>query len=110
MDLLPHRWYTNKMSEADEKKKAAAEKKAAADEKKRNAAAEKKAVINFVNMSGVISSVSSSFVVMAVNDLKRVTLSDAGKKQVKAAVVVADKRATERNVTLPKEWEWVKSL
>jgi hypothetical protein len=110
MDLYGHQWYTYTMSAEEDKKKAVAERKAAADKKKRNAAAEKKAVSNFVNMSGVINSVSASFVTMAVNDLKKVELSEAAKKQVKAAVVVADKRATERNVTLPKEWEWVKSL
>jgi len=110
MDLLVHRWYTEKMSDADEKKKVAAEKKAATEKKKRNAAAEKKAVVNFVNMSPVINSVSASFITMAVNDLKKVELSEAGKKQVKTAVVVAEKRATERNLTLPQEWEWVKSL
>lgn len=93
-----------------EKQEALKVRRAAADVKKRNKAAEERAVKNFVNMSSVINNVSLSFIKMAVNDLKKIELTESNKKQVKAAVVVAEERANKRNVDLPDDWEYVKSL
>jgi transcriptional regulator of heat shock response len=93
-----------------EKQEALKVRRAAADVKKRNKAAEERAVKNFVNMSSVINNVSLSFIKMAVDDLKKIELTESSKKQVKAAVVIAEERANKRNVDLPDEWEYVKTL
>lgn len=93
-----------------EKQEALKVRRAAADVKKRNKAAEERAVKNFVNMSSVINNVSLSFIKMAVDDLKKIELTESSKKQVKAAVVVAEERANKRNVDLPDEWEYVKTI
>lgn len=93
-----------------EKQDALKARRAAADTKKRNKAAEERAVKNFVNMSPVINNVSLSFIQMAVNDLKKIELTESSKKQIKAAVIIAEEKANQRGKELPDEWKYVKGL